>query len=113
MGNRHAGIGKIFFVCSHCGFVFYRYALGDPKNRSKYSGAPTPEQVLSGFDEPRCPRCGRKLSMRPLKVKIMSRAEFEARHIDMGFLILERGGEVALERTLATEGQNLEEIKTH
>ncbi len=96
MGNRRGGIGRIFFVCSHCGFVFHRYALGDPKNRSKYSGAPTPEQILSGFDEPRCPRCGRKLTLKPMKIKIMSRAEFEAKYVDMGFLIIERESEAII-----------------
>jgi len=112
VSNRHNGIGRIFFVCSHCGFVFYRYALGDPKNRSKYSGAPTPEQVLSGFDELRCPRCGRKLSLKPLKIKIMSRAEFESKYIDMGFLILEREGEMVLHKTVVEE-ENLEVKAQH
>ena len=90
MASRYTGVGRILFLCSHCGFVFHRYALGDPKNRSKYSGAPMPEQVLSGFDDVRCPRCGRRLSLKPLRIRVLSKAEFETRYVDMGFLILDR-----------------------
>ena len=82
--------------------MFHRYALGDPKNRSKYSGAPTPEQVLSGFDEPRCPRCGRKLVMKPVRVRVLSRAEFEARYVEMKYLIIEKESELALRSTSPT-----------
>ncbi|MCE4621104.1 MAG: hypothetical protein F7B95_01525 [Desulfurococcales archaeon] len=92
MGSRYDGVGKILFVCDRCLFVPYRYALGDPKNKSKYMGAPTPEQALSGFDDLRCPSCGRKLDLRPRAIEVMSKAEFDARYIDLLFRLVPRSG---------------------
>jgi hypothetical protein len=85
------GVGRILVVCSRCGFKLYEYALGDPRNRSKYSGPPTPAQALSGHDGMRCPSCDRPLkASKPVKIEILTRAEFEAKYIETRYKIFER-----------------------
>jgi len=85
------GVGRILVVCARCGFKLYEYALGDPANRSKYSGPPTLTQALSGHDGVRCPSCDRPLNVsRPVKIEILTRAEFEAKYIETRYKIFER-----------------------
>ncbi|MEB2837219.1 MAG: hypothetical protein GSR80_000903 [Desulfurococcales archaeon] len=91
MGSGEYGVGRILVVCARCGFKLYDYALGDPNNRSKYSGPPTPAQALSGHDKHRCPSCDRPLSVdKPLEIEILTRAEFEVKYIETRFKIFER-----------------------
>jgi len=101
VGSRYDGVGRIIFVCSKCNFVVHRYALGDPNNKSKYMGAPTPEQALSGIDDLMCPGCDRKLRFRPRSIEILSKAEFEAKYIDFLFRLIPRSQVQMLE---AAEG---------
>ena len=91
MASGGYGVGRILVVCARCGFKLYEYALGDPRNRSKYSGPPTPAQALSGHDGMRCPSCDRPLKVsKPISIEILTRAEFEAKYIETRYKIFER-----------------------
>ncbi|MEB3852172.1 MAG: hypothetical protein LRS49_06315 [Desulfurococcales archaeon] len=89
MGSREYGVGRILVVCERCGFKYHVYALGDPGNRAKYSGPPTIDQALSGHGGA-CPRCGYRPSRRPVRIEIMSRAEFEATHVETKYFVVRR-----------------------
>ncbi len=91
MGSGEYGVGRIIVVCARCGFKLYDYALGDPSNRSKYSGPPTPAQALSGHDGMRCPSCDRPLSVsKPVEIEILTLAEFRAKYVETRYKIFER-----------------------
>jgi hypothetical protein len=95
VASREYGVGRILVVCSRCGFKYYTYALGDPRNRSKYSGPPTPSQALSGHGGS-CPMCGyRPRTLKP-RIEIMTRAEYEAQYVETKYTVVPRS--VVLER---------------
>ena len=53
-------------VCSNCGFVLHEYS---PQARDKYFGPPVLTKVLESYNYV-CPRCGRRLSQKPVEVDI-------------------------------------------
>ncbi|MEM1686227.1 MAG: hypothetical protein QXO93_00820 [Acidilobaceae archaeon] len=75
------GVGVIVVICRSCGFKLYWYAIGDSSNRNKFNGPPTPSKAISGYDESRCPLCGRRLSRKPTRLVFMSQREFNERYI--------------------------------
>ena len=97
MGLGVSGVGIIAFVCSGCSAKLYWYVIGDgPEgNRNKYMGPPTPERALSGYDSHECPVCGRKLSLRPLKIKIMTIDIFREKYVVTEYQILRQEEGVA------------------
>lgn len=70
------GMGVILVVCSHCGFVFHTYSIGDKHNKAKFSGVPTPSKALSGYDGLVCPHCSRRVSLRPNRIQVMNWKKF-------------------------------------
>ncbi len=109
MGLEVSGIGVIAFVCSGCSARLYWYVIGDGPhgNRNKFSGPPTPERALSGYGG-ECPVCGRRLSLRPLRIEIHTVQEFNDRYIVTDYQVIERsslmeGVGVAAHTALADE----------
>ena len=94
MGLEVSGVGIIAFVCSGCSAKLYWYVIGDGPhgNRNKFNGPPTPERALSGYDSHECPVCGRRLSLKPLKMDIMTVKEFHDRYVVTDYQVLEKGG---------------------
>jgi len=45
-------------ICSKCGYILY-----------EGMELKTPDEILQQYEE-RCPKCGRKLSLRPVKILI-------------------------------------------
>ncbi|MCE4611564.1 MAG: hypothetical protein F7B17_06315 [Desulfurococcales archaeon] len=96
MGLEVSGVGIIAFVCRGCQAKLYWYVIGDgPQgNRNKFNGPPTPERALSGYDSHECPVCGRRLSLRPLRMEIMTVKEFHERYVVTDYQVLERSSVV-------------------
>ena len=70
------GMGVILVVCSRCGFIFHVYSIGNKNNKAKFSGVPTPTKALSGYDGFTCPKCERKVSLKPVKLQVMHWKKF-------------------------------------
>ena len=70
------GMGVILVVCSQCGFIFHIYSIGNKNNKAKFSGVPTPMKALSGFDGHTCPKCNRRVNLKPVKIQVMHWKKF-------------------------------------
>jgi hypothetical protein len=60
----------IRYRCKRCGFIFYEYTDKQSMGNKKYWGLPSPSDVAMMYDYV-CPRCGRRLSLKPTKDDII------------------------------------------
>ena len=93
-------VGRILVVCARCGFRLHAYALGDPGDRAKYAGPPVPG-VIAWVHAGTCPRCGAPLSASRPRVRILSRAEYEALYAETRYTVTPRRAAITAPATQA------------
>jgi hypothetical protein len=70
--------------------MLYKYAIGDRADKNKFNGPPVPKRVLGEYDDMTCPRCGVKLSVRPLRVLFLPATEYEKLYVEGKYRLFSR-----------------------